>query len=30
LRARDYARQVSGKEVRVYLINAQAKVIEHV
>lgn len=30
LRARDYAAQISGKEVRVYLINAQAKVIEHV
>jgi len=30
LRARDYAGQISGKEVRVYLINAQAKVIEHV
>lgn len=30
LRARDYAGRISGKEVRVYLINAQAKVIEHV
>ncbi|MFN2355522.1 MAG: cobalt-precorrin-5B (C(1))-methyltransferase CbiD, partial [Desulfopila sp.] len=30
LRARDYASHVSGKEVRVYLVNAQAKVIEHV
>ena len=30
IKARDYARQVSDKEVRVYLVDAKAKVVEHV
>ena len=29
-KARDYGRQVSNKEVRVYLVDAKAKVMEHV
>lgn len=29
-KARDYGRQVSGKDVRVYLVDAKAKVVEHV
>jgi len=30
IKARDYAQQVSGKEVRIYLIDAKAKVVKHV